>query len=164
MADMMRRGTGTLWVVVSIVVFLATEITVLILVASALKWWTLALLIGTMVLGGWLLQREGRKAWQAMVRALASGSLPAGQTTDAVLILIGGLLLMMPGFVSDVVALLLLIRPTRHLCRLVLGRLFGRTLSSMQTHPTIIEGEVITPAEEPGPDDTWIPQISPKTP
>ncbi len=152
---------GLLWVILPLAVFLGIEVATFIWVASVLGWWTVALMIGATLAGCWLLQREGRRTWNAMVHSLATGALPPGQTADAVLVLAGGILLISPGFVSDVFGFLLLIPPTRHLVRSTLGKLFGRALTKRNLGPTVIEGEVV--AEQSGPEET-IPEISPRSP
>ena len=92
---------------------------------------------------------------------MGRGSLPPGRTADAVLVMIGGLLLIMPGFISDIIGLLLLIPPSRHLVRSTLGKLFGRAIGSPSERPVVIEGEVI---QDSPPADTMIPEISPPSP
>ncbi len=156
------RGTmGLLLVLAPLLVCLAAEVVILVMVTNVLGWWTVALLIFTTLLGCWLLQREGRRTWGALLDALGRGSLPPGRTADAVLVMIGGLLLIMPGFISDIIGLLLLIPPSRHLVRSTLGKLFGRAIGSPSERPVVIEGEVI---QESPPADTMIPEISPPSP
>ncbi len=156
------RGTmGLLLVLAPLLVCLAAEVVILVMVTNVLGWWTVALLIFTTLLGCWLLQREGRRTWGALLDSLGRGSLPPGRTADAVLVMIGGLLLIMPGFISDIIGLLLLIPPSRHLVRSTLGKLFGRAIGSPSERPVVIEGEVI---QESPPADTMIPEISPPSP
>jgi fxsA cytoplasmic membrane protein len=78
-----------------------------------------------------------------------------------VLVMAGGLLLIMPGFVSDIIGLLLLIPPSRHLVRSTLGKLFGRAIGHSSEQPVVIEGEVV---QETSTTDTMIPRISPPSP
>lgn len=90
------------------------EITVFVLVAHAIGWWW-AVLAGfvTTVLGGSLLKREGVKAWQRLRSAVSEGRPPGGDAGTGVAGLAGALLLLVPGFVTDVAGLLLLIPPVR---------------------------------------------------
>src|SRR5262249_38889535 len=101
-----------------LIVVSAVEIAVVIAVGHAIGWGlTLLLLLSTSGLGAWLLRREGGRAWRAF-REGASVGRPAGYAaTDGVLVLAGGVFMLVPGFVSDVVGLLLLVPPTRHLVR-----------------------------------------------
>ena len=148
-------------VLAPLLVCLAAEVVILVMVTNALGWWTVALLIFTTLLGCWLLQREGRRAWGALLESLGRGSLPPGRTADAVLVMVGGLLLIMPGFITDIIGLLLLIPPSRHLVRSTLGKLFGRAIGNPSEQPVVIEGEVV---QESPASDTMIPEISPPSP
>ena len=155
------RGAGLSLVLVPFLIYLAAEVIILVMVTDAFGWWTIALLIANTLLGCWLLQREGRRAWGALLESLGRGSLPPGRTADAVLVMAGGLLLIMPGFVSDIIGLLLLIPPSRHLVRSTLGKLFGRAIGHSSEQPVVIEGEVVQGSP---PTDTLIPGISPPSP
>src|SRR5204863_210597 len=75
--------------------------------------WTLLLMLATSALGGWLLKREGRKAWRAFQAEAQSGRPPGRQATDGVLVVLGGLFMLLPGFVSDAIGLLMIAPPTR---------------------------------------------------
>ncbi|MBB4662521.1 FxsA family protein [Conexibacter arvalis] len=70
------------------------------------------LLLGT-ILGGVLLRSQGRLAWRRFRAALSAGRVPAREVVDGALVIFGGSLLIVPGFISDVVGLLLLLPPTR---------------------------------------------------
>lgn len=84
---------------------------------------TLILLLADAILGSWLLKREGRGAWRRFNEALAARRFPGKEVADGVLIVIGGTLLLTPGFLTDVFGLLLLLPPTRAIARRVLKRL-----------------------------------------
>ena len=78
---------------------------------------TLLLLIADSILGALLLRSQGRAAWVRFNRALAESRVPAKEVTDGVLIIFGGALLLTPGFLTDIVGLILLIPPTRAIVR-----------------------------------------------
>jgi len=84
---------------------------------------TLALLLADAVLGSMLLKHQGRGAWRRFNQALAERRFPGREVVDGVLIVVGGTLLLTPGFLSDVVGVLLLLPPTRAVARRVLRRL-----------------------------------------
>ena len=75
--------------------------------------WTVGLLVADSVLGAWLLRREGRRAWQQFRAALEEMRWPGDEVTQGALVIVGGTLLLTPGFVTDVVGFLLLLPPTR---------------------------------------------------
>lgn len=84
---------------------------------------TLILLLADALLGSWLLKHEGRGAWRRFNEALAARRFPGREVADGVLIVIGGTLLLTPGFITDVFGLLLLLPPTRAVARRLLKRL-----------------------------------------
>jgi UPF0716 protein FxsA len=117
---------------------------------------TLVILVVEAVLGGWLMRREGARAWAALDGAFRGGRIPTGELADAALVLVGGVLLMLPGFVTDVLGLFFLIPFTRPFARLVVGFFVARRLSRAGIVPgahgpyargTVIEGEVVPDGE-----------------
>jgi UPF0716 protein FxsA len=84
---------------------------------------TLVLLLADALLGSMLLKHEGRGAWRRFNEALAARRFPGREVADGVLIVIGGTLLLTPGFITDVFGLFLLLPPTRAIARRVLKRL-----------------------------------------
>jgi UPF0716 protein FxsA len=83
---------------------------------------TLALLFLDAILGSVLLRYQGRGAWRRFNEALAQRRFPGREVADGVLIVIGGALLLAPGFITDVFGLLLLIPPSRAIARALLRR------------------------------------------
>ncbi len=113
-----------------VVAFLAVpilELYVILQVADVIGGWeTLALLIAESLLGAWLVKREGRRTWEAFSAALDNHRAPGREVVDGALVLIGGTLLLTPGFLSDILGFLLLLPPTRPLARRLLLRLAAR--------------------------------------
>lgn len=91
--------------------------------------WTIVLLVGTSLVGVWLVRVEGRRAWSQLRDALADGRWPGDAVAQGALVLLGGVLLVLPGFVTDAVGLLLLLAPTRSALTSVLR---ARTLAGGQ--------------------------------
>jgi UPF0716 protein FxsA len=85
---------------------------------------TVLLLVASWPVGVWLLRAEGRSALRRLGGAVAAGRAPGREVADGALILAGGTLLIIPGFITDVLGLLLLIGPTRSLARRALVRNF----------------------------------------
>jgi UPF0716 protein FxsA len=83
---------------------------------------TLLLLLLDAVGGSWLLKHQGRTAWRRFNQALAERRLPAKEVADGFLVILGGALLIAPGFITDVFGLLFLIPPTRAVARRLLRR------------------------------------------
>jgi UPF0716 protein FxsA len=99
------------------------EVVVLVLVASWIGvGWTVLAALATTALGWVLLARQGTRAL-AELRERARERRPPGRALgDAGLIAVGGVLMVLPGFLGDVVGLLCLLPPTRFLVRGLLGR------------------------------------------
>jgi len=111
-----------LLVILFIVVPIA-ELYVIIQVGQAIGIWpTLGLLLADALLGSLLLRHQGRSAWRRFNEALAQRRFPGKEVADGVLIVVGGTLLLAPGFLTDIVGLLLLIPPTRAIARGLLRR------------------------------------------
>jgi UPF0716 protein FxsA len=140
---------GALIAVVAVIVLLGLpilEIWILIQIGSAIGiGWTLLLLIADAVLGAWIVRHEGRRAWAALQSALrdapASGRAPTKEVLDGALVLVGGTLLLAPGFVSDVFGLLCVLPFTRPLVRILLVRRFSPRPRVVPTHPKVIDQE-----------------------
>jgi UPF0716 protein FxsA len=84
--------------------------------------WTVLLLIAGWPLGTWAIRSEGRAAWRRLGEAIAAGRPPGREVLDGALVLAGGALLMVPGFVTDVIGVCLLLAPTRAGMRALLAR------------------------------------------
>jgi UPF0716 protein FxsA len=105
---------------------------------------TLVLLFGAAGLGTYLLQTQGWNTWNRLQQSLARGELPAAELINGAVIVVGGALLLLPGFLSDVAGLLCLIPFTRGLIAhwLVKNRIGvkpGQTAGPQS--PKVIDGE-----------------------
>ncbi len=161
MSDVRERGSTwpLLIPVLVLLLMVGAEIATLVWVAGELRWWTLVLLAVSAVLGLALMRWQWSKVWGALVESARTGHLPPGKLADASLILIGGLLLLIPGVISDVFGLLLLIPFTRQFVRSGLSWFAGRTLRRAgQSGGVVIEGEVVTGTTTTN-DDTLIPGV-----
>ncbi|MEU3272289.1 FxsA family protein [Saccharomonospora sp. NPDC006951] len=78
---------------------------------------TLGLLLLGAFVGSWLARREGGKAANAFMMSARAGKPAHTEITDGMLVGLGGMLILVPGFVTDVFGLLLLLPPTRGLFR-----------------------------------------------
>jgi UPF0716 protein FxsA len=84
---------------------------------------TIAALLVISAVGAWLCKREGWSTLARIQAALGEGRIPTKELQDGALILLAGALLLTPGFLGDVVGILLLFPPTRAVARTVLARL-----------------------------------------
>jgi UPF0716 protein FxsA len=91
--------------------------------------WTILLLAADSVLGSILLRAQGRSVWRRFNAALTDGKMPHREVIDGVLVVFGGAFLITPGFITDVVGILLLVPPTRAVIRRLLVSRLGRRIA-----------------------------------
>jgi UPF0716 protein FxsA len=98
--------------------FVVAELYVIVQVAAAIGVLnTIALLIVVSMAGVWLAKRQGFHLFRRMQATVAEGKVPSAEIVDGVLILLAGVLMVVPGFLSAGLALLLLLPPIRALAR-----------------------------------------------
>lgn len=138
---------------VAFVVMPILEIFVLIQVGQVIgPWWTIGLLILDSLIGSWLIKREGRRAWQALRARFESGRVPSRELADGALIVLGGALMLSPGFVTDGLGLLLILPPTRPFFRRLLTSYAVRSVTRRaspgpRAGGPVVRGEVVDPPE-----------------
>lgn len=150
-----RRPRWLLIVFLALLVVPIVEIAVIIAVGQVIGGWpTLFLLLAESLLGAWFVRREGARAWGALTSALSSGQMPSRELADAALVLVGGTLLLTPGFVTDAVGFFFVLPFTRPITRhwlesAVQRRLFGGVFGPPPGGgggpggPDVIEGEIL---------------------
>jgi UPF0716 protein FxsA len=157
-----------------LIVFVAVpilEIAVFIQVGGLIGLWpTLAIVILTAVVGTWQLRLQGLATLARAQRQLDSGQLPTSELFDGACLLLGGALLLTPGFVTDTLGLLLFLPPLRDALRGWLGRLvatrgsvrfYGMGGGGPRRPPPgdgVIDGDYreVTPGEPEDPEDPRI--------
>lgn len=161
-----RRRTGRSWwvwaLLVAMVVLPILEVTLIGAAAGRIGIWaTIGLLLLSGFVGAWLSKREGTKAWQALKKAFGSGRMPSAELADGALVLVGGVMLMLPGFFTDIVGLLLLLPITRPMFRALLGAVVAS--QAKQAAPVAGLGSTLgspfgtaTRRREPAPEDEVI--------
>jgi UPF0716 protein FxsA len=87
---------------------------------------TLLLLAADSVLGSLLLKSQGRAVWRRFNDAVRAGRVPHNEVIDGVLVIFGGAFLITPGFLTDVLGLILLLPPTRRVVRAMARRSIER--------------------------------------
>ncbi len=106
----------------------AAEIVSFVLVADQIGFlWGLAILIIVSALGPIVVRRVGFSVFAHTRERLARGEVPTRELLDGLVVLIGGVMICVPGFIGDALGLLLMIGPVRHLVIRAAGhRLAGR--------------------------------------
>ena len=104
--------------VIIFIVMPIVELAVLIQVGQAIGVLnTIGLLLLVSFVGAWLVKREGMGVWRRFRQQVETGHVPGKELADGVMILFAGALLMTPGFVTDVLGILLLLPPVRAFLR-----------------------------------------------
>jgi UPF0716 protein FxsA len=134
------------------VLAVVAELAVFVLAVRTIGGWaTFWLVLATTFLGGWVIRKEGLRAWTSISEALRTGQAPGRNDAPSRAVMAGGLLLVAPGFLTDLIGLLLVVPGTREW----ISRRFGRLLPSPRPSGpvnggTVIQGEVIDP-DDPHP-------------
>jgi UPF0716 protein FxsA len=125
------------------------EVLVFIEVGLAVGWlWAVLALVGTSVLGVQLLRIQGRAAIGRVSVAVSERRAPGAGALDGALSFLGGLLLMIPGFISDALGALLLLAPTRKLAHRWISRHYaGRVMRFVATTGRFRPGARMRPAD-----------------
>ena len=112
---------------------------------------TVLLLLVESLIGAWLVRREGRRAWRALRASVNTGALPSRALADAGLVLVGGTLLLTPGFVTDVVGFFFVLPFTRPLARRLLALVVTRRAGAALRRRTgrVVQGRVVREDEPP---------------
>jgi UPF0716 protein FxsA len=158
MSQMRRRRSPWGLLVAAFILVPLLEIYVIIQIGQVIgAWWTILLLIADSILGSWLIKREGGRAWQALRTALEQGRMPHRELADGMLILVGGTLMLTPGFISDFFGILCILPVTRPIGRRFLARVISRRLVGVSYPPGYSTGGPGSAgpgtARRPGPDD-----------
>lgn len=163
----MRRST---LVLVALATLVVAEVGLLGWVGSQIGvGWTFAILLAEAVLGGLLVRHEGAKAWRSLRESRDHPEALGSRLTDAALVLVGGVLVMLPGFLTDAVGLLCLLPGTRALMRRAVGAVIAAVtrpyrdqadlLRAKFDRDAVVEGETVEgPAKPhaPRPDDPTV--------
>lgn len=122
------------------VILAIAEIVVFVLLAKAIGLaWAILIAIVTSAIGLVLLRREGSRGWRRFRTAVAEGRPPGREGVDGAVGLLGAVLLLTPGFISDAVGLLLLAPPIR-----AAARAGARRAAESRISPTVA-GQVFGP-------------------
>ncbi|WP_368503574.1 FxsA family protein [Alkalihalophilus sp. As8PL] len=114
-----------------IIIVPALEIAVLILSGNTIGIWpTIALIILTGILGAWLAKKEGLQAIRVAQLQTSQGQVPSSVMLDGLCILIGGVVLLTPGFITDAIGFFLLIPQTRGIAKAFLLKIFNKMIKN----------------------------------
>lgn len=116
----MTRPRGRILTVLMVALLVVPLLEVLVILQAGRViggWPTLGLLLLESAIGAWIVRREGARTWAALRTALTTGRMPAAQLVDAALVLVGGVLLLTPGFLTDIAGFFFVLPVTRPITR-----------------------------------------------
>lgn len=141
------------WFLLFFVVLPITELYVFVQSSHAIGFFSaLGLLVAVTIVGTWLVKHQGLRVWRRFNEQIAKGTPPSKEIADAVLLLVAGFLLVFPGFVTDVLGILLLLPPVRALVRGGFVRRMGKRRVIRATYGGPMPGGPFTPGGGRGPD------------
>lgn len=106
------------WLLFLFILIPAIEITVLIGSSHVIGLWsTFAMIVFTGVVGVYLAKRQGFKVLGEIQSKLNRGEMPGGAVLDGIFIFVGGILLVLPGYVTDIIGFVFVIPMTRALLK-----------------------------------------------
>lgn len=118
------------------------EIAVFIQVGAAIGvFQTLMLFVLSGLVGMMLLRAEGFSLLMRAEREMRAGRVPVNEAFDALCLAVAGFLLILPGFISDVFALALILPPVRKGLRWLIARYAVKHELAMRAEAGIVEGE-----------------------
>jgi UPF0716 family protein affecting phage T7 exclusion len=143
---------------IALALFLAEVFGLFVVVGEIGFFATLGLWALSAVIGVWLIRRQGMTTFGRAQAAFSRGEIPVGEMYEGLCIFGAGLLLIMPGFVSDLLAVALFIPSFRNFLRIRTAPAAGFKAQATHTY----DGDVIDGVYERVPER--MDQIPPKTP
>lgn len=144
--------------VVPFLLWVIAEIALVVWLAQTIGWWTILALVATSAIGVALLLRQGKQSLDHMRRSVTGGVQLPTDVGDASLRFTGAVLLVLPGFLTDLFGALFVLPFTRPLVRGGFAKLAGwaerRSTERAKADSGVIPGEVVeekTPQTDDGP-------------
>ena len=132
--------------------FVAAEIASFVVVAEHIGFlWALVILLVVSAFGPFIVRRVGLGIVAHTQERLARGEVPTRDLLDGLVVLIGGVLICVPGFIGDAVGLLLMIGPVRHTVIRVTGHRLARRVRTVQTSRWRVVNVASQPVSERSP-------------
>jgi UPF0716 protein FxsA len=112
-----------------------TELAILVYLGTIIgALYTILIVVATGILGAILARNQGLATISRIRISIERGIMPANELFDGVLILAGGLLLLTPGVITDIVGFVVLIPQTRSIIKRWFRSLVLRRIHMGETH------------------------------
>lgn len=119
------------WLILILIIVPTAELALLIYSGNTLGLFpTIALILITGVGGGYLAKKQGTKAWNEFRQKMTTMETPGNSLIDGVCIFFGGILLLIPGFITDLFGVILLFKGPRNLIRPFIIRWLAKKMKS----------------------------------
>ena len=144
---MLRLAVGLAFIVVPVL-----DLALLFKTGQVIGGWaTLALVVGTALTGAFIISRQSRSVVRRTLEAAAEGRPPVAPVLDGLFLLVAGALLLTPGLMTDVAALLLLVPPVRRaIARASVRWLMRRAQLRVEIYGAGADGAPEAPHRPPG--------------
>ena len=120
----------------SLIILMFAEIALFIFIGTKMGvLYTLLLIITTSFIGGYIVKKYGLHAFKQIQQNVVAGNAPGSSIIEGALLVVGALLLLVPGFISDIIALSVIVPATR---KLYLGPIYSVLRKKMKTDRVII--------------------------
>ncbi|MBM46343.1 MAG: hypothetical protein CL458_08850 [Acidimicrobiaceae bacterium] len=127
------------------------ELMVIIQVGQSVGAWnTVILLVVDSLVGAWLVKHQGIGLLKKSQDRLRKGELPSDEIFSGVTVLFAGALMLTPGFLTDLVGLLLLVPPIRALVLMIVRRKFRSRIGTSFTTSNLPEWDMDKPSDDGG--------------
>lgn len=118
------------WFFLALIIVPTLELTLLLWASNAMGIFpTLGLIIATGLIGAFLAKKQGLKALRDIQDSMGRLQPPGEHLINAVFVLVGGVLLLTPGFISDAIGLSLLFKPTQKIYKPIAGKIIQKKMS-----------------------------------
>jgi UPF0716 protein FxsA len=143
----------------SVLLFVGAEIASFVVVAEQIGFlWALGILVVVSALGPFVVRRVGVGVLAHTQERLARGEVPSRELLDGLVVLMGGVMICLPGFIGDVLGLLLMIGPLRRLVIRAAGHRLARRVPTIRirswrvtdTRSRAVRDASSPPSEPPG--------------
>lgn len=115
------------WLLLSLLLIPAVEIGVFIWVGKVTgPWWIIFLIVLTGILGIAIARKQGMNTWKRAQMQMSKGYPPTEEIMDGICLLIGAVLLLIPGFVTDIIGFVLLLPATRKPLKLLIRKIMNK--------------------------------------
>ena len=136
-----------------VLLFIAAEIASFVVVAEQIGFlWALVILVVVSALGPFVVRRVGVGVLAHTRDRLARGEVPTRELLDGLVVLIGGVMICVPGFIGDAIGLLLMIGPVRHLVIRAAGHRLARRVQTVPSGPWRVIDSRSRPRRDATPD------------